>query len=54
MNSINELDAVALTCDSPEHGLLRGHVGTAVVVHGGGEAFEVEFVGCDGHAPWRW
>ena len=29
--------------------LLRGDVGTAVLVHGGGVAFEVEFVGYDGH-----
>jgi hypothetical protein len=49
MNSINELDAVVLTCDLPEHGLKRGGVGTAVLVHGNGAAFEVEFVGYDGH-----
>jgi hypothetical protein len=49
MNAINELDAVALTCDLPEHGLVRGDVGTAVLVHGNGKAFEVEFVGYDGH-----
>ena len=49
MNTINELDAVALTTDLPEHGLKRGDVGTAVLVHGGGAAFEVEFVGYDGH-----
>ena len=49
MNTINELDPVALTCDQPEHGLVRGDVGTAVLVHGNGEAFEVEFVGYDGH-----
>jgi len=49
MNPINELDAVALTCDLPAHGLKRGDVGTAVLVHGKGAAFEVEFVGYDGH-----
>ena len=49
MKTINELDAVALTCDLPEHGLMRGDVGTAVLVHGNGAAFEVEFVGYDGH-----
>ena len=49
MNAINELDAVALTCDLPEHGLVRGDVGTVVLVHGNGKAFEVEFVGYDGH-----
>ena len=49
MNNIKELDAVALTCDVPKHGLQRGDVGTAVLVHGDGAAFEVEFVGYDGH-----
>ncbi len=49
MKTIKELDAVALTCDLPEYGLVRGDVGTAVLVHGKGEAFEVEFVGYDGH-----
>ena len=49
MSKIKELDAVALTVDVPEHGLQRGDVGTAVLVHGKGEAFEVEFVGYDGH-----
>ena len=49
MNPINELDAVALTCDLPAHGLKRGDVGTAVLLHGNGAAFEVEFVGYDGH-----
>lgn len=49
MNTINELDAVALTCDLPAHKLVTGDVGTAVLVHGNGAAFEVEFVGYDGH-----
>ena len=49
MKAINELDLVALTCDLPEHGLVSGDVGTAVLVHGNGVAFEVEFVGYDGH-----
>lgn len=49
MKPIQELDCVALTCDLPEHGLMRGDVGTAVLVHGGGVAFEVEFIGYDGH-----
>ena len=49
MKTIKELDAVALTCDLPEYGLVRGDVGTAVLVHGNGKAFEVEFVGYDGH-----
>lgn len=33
----------------PAHGLKCGDVGTAVLVHGEGAAFEVEFVGYDGH-----
>jgi hypothetical protein len=49
MNNIKELDPVALTRDLSEHGLKRGDVGTAVLVHGTDEAFEVEFVGYDGH-----
>jgi hypothetical protein len=49
MKSINELDAVALTCDLPGCGLVRGDVGTVVLVHHNGEACEVEFVGYDGH-----
>lgn len=49
MNAIQELDAVALTGDLPAHGLKRGDVGTAVLVHDNGRAFEVEFVGYDGH-----
>ena len=49
MNPINELDVVALTGDLPALGLVRGDVGTVVLVHGMGEAFEVEFVGYDGH-----
>ena len=39
---------MALTRDLPAHGLKRGDVGTAVLVHGNGAAFEVEFVGYDG------
>jgi hypothetical protein len=49
MNEIKELDPVALSSDLPEHGLKRGDVGTAVLVHGNGAAFEVEFMGYDGH-----
>ena len=49
MNGIKELDPVALTCDLPEAGLKTGDVGTAVLVHREGAAFEVEFVGYDGH-----
>jgi hypothetical protein len=49
MSAIKELDAVALTVDLPAQRLARGDVGIAVLVHGDGAAFEVEFVGYDGH-----
>ena len=49
MKAIQELDVVALACDLAGNGLVRGDVGTAVLVHGDGAAFEVEFVGYDGH-----
>jgi hypothetical protein len=49
MRTIQELDPVALASDLPRHGLVAGDVGTAVFVHGDNEAFEVEFVGYDGH-----
>ena len=44
---IRILDVVAITTDVPEHGLLRGHVGTAVEPLNSG-AFEVEFSDDDG------
>jgi hypothetical protein len=44
---IHILDVVALTEDVPDHGLLRGQVGTVVESLGSG-AFEVEFVDNDG------
>ncbi len=49
MKQINEPDVVALTCDLSAQNLVRGDVGTVVLVHGTGEAFEVEFIGYDGH-----
>ena len=48
MKTIQELDAVALTCDLPAHGLQLGDVGAVVLVHSDGAAYEVEFVGYDG------
>jgi hypothetical protein len=39
-----ELDTVVLTRDVPEHKLREGDVGAVVFVHGGGAAYEVEFV----------
>ena len=49
MNTIHELNAVARTGDLPAHGLKRGDVGAALLVHGEGAAVEVEVVGYDGH-----
>lgn len=46
--SLNELDLVALRADLPARGLVIGDVGTVVLVHGEGEACEVEFVAADG------
>jgi hypothetical protein len=40
------LDVVAITTDRPEHGLMRGHVGTIVEELDQG-TYEVEF--CDEH-----
>ena len=41
---IEELDTVVLTRDMPQQKLRAGDVGTVVLVHGGGVAFEVEFM----------
>ena len=43
-----EHDRVVLTDDLPPSCLKAGDVGTIVHVHGGGEAFEVEFLALDG------
>ena len=45
---IQELDCVALSADLPESGLKRGDLGAVVLVHDGGQAFEVEFVDLGG------
>jgi hypothetical protein len=44
---IKELDTVVLTADLPEHGLLRGDLGSVMLVHEGG-GYEVEFMTLDG------
>ena len=46
---IDELDGVALLVDRPDLKLSKGAVGTVVMRHGEGEAFEVEFVDPDGY-----
>jgi hypothetical protein len=42
-----EGDQVVLAVDLPEHGLVRGDIGTVVLLHGA-EGYEVEFVALDG------
>ena len=44
---IRELDQVVLTVDLRELGLVRGDIGTVVLLHGE-EGYEVEFVALDG------
>ncbi len=41
---IAEFERIVLTADLPEEGLEAGDVGTVVLVHAQGEAYEVEFV----------
>jgi hypothetical protein len=41
---IAEHDRIVLTGDVPQEDLRAGAVGTVVFVHGGGEAYEVEFL----------
>lgn len=45
---INELDLVVLKRDLPEEQLAVGDVGTVVLVHQQGAAYEVEFVAPSG------
>lgn len=40
---MKELELAALKDDLPEHGLVKGDIGTVVLVHGGGEGYEMEF-----------
>ena len=40
---IEELDTAILTRDLPERGLRKGDMGTVVLVHANGAAYEVEF-----------
>ena len=41
---IKDLDSVVLTTDLPPHGLTKGDIGTAILVHEEGKAYTVEFV----------
>ena len=46
--TIKEHDCVVLTADLPNEGLKAGDVGTVVHIHGGGVAYEVEFMALAG------
>ncbi len=48
MKLFAELDTVQLQKDHPECGLAAGALGTVVLVHAQGEAYEVEFIRLDG------
>jgi len=41
---IKELDQVVLAADVPAEGLMAGDVGTVVLIHRDGQAYEVEFL----------
>ena len=41
---IHELDRIVLNTDLPKHGLIRGDIGTVVLVHNDGEGYEIEFM----------
>lgn len=47
-SELKEFELAALRRDLPDYGLIAGDVGTVVLVHGDGEACEVEFVAADG------
>jgi hypothetical protein len=48
MPRLHEIDAVEILVDRPAQGLSAGDTGTVVLVHGDGEAVEVEFLRGDG------
>ena len=50
MDTIKELDIVALISDLPKYNLGRGQVGTVVEKLAGGRAFEVEFSNMEGES----
>ncbi len=45
---IQEYETVELKTDLPKYGLHKGAKGTVVMIHRGGEAYEVEFFDQDG------
>ena len=49
-NVIKEFDRIVLTKDLPSLGLVSGDIGVVVMIHQGGEGFEVEFLALDGES----
>lgn len=45
---IEELDRIVLTIDLPTYYLKQNDIGTVVLVHRGGQGYEVEFMTLDG------
>ncbi|MCI0449971.1 MAG: DUF4926 domain-containing protein [Chlorobi bacterium] len=45
---MKELDKIVLNKDIPEYNLKKGDIGTVVMIHNGGEGYEVEFMTLDG------
>lgn len=45
---INEFERVVLTSDLPDYDLVAGDIGTVVMIHRGGEGYELEFIALDG------
>ncbi|NJP11195.1 MAG: DUF4926 domain-containing protein [Leptolyngbyaceae cyanobacterium RU_5_1] len=45
---IQEFDRIVLVSDLPEFNLKQGDIGTVVLIHRGGEGYEIEFVALDG------
>ncbi len=45
---IEELERAILMIDLPEHDLRAGDIGTVVLVHRGGQGYEIEFMTLNG------
>jgi ATP-dependent exoDNAse (exonuclease V) alpha subunit len=45
---INELDSIVLKENINKHNLVKGDIGTVVLVHDNEEGYEVEFITLDG------
>jgi Domain of unknown function (DUF4926) len=47
---IKEFDRIVLTEDLPTLGLVKGDIGVVVMIHQGGEGFEIEFITLTGES----